>query len=92
MTQSPPIATTNIAIIGVGYMGHGIACNILKAGFALKFLDHPGNQPTDDVIAMGGQAETDAQAMGQWADVVLLCVTGTRKLKTSCTNRACLKP
>jgi 3-hydroxyisobutyrate dehydrogenase len=81
MTQSPSIATRNIAIIGVGYMGHGIARNILKAGFALKFLDHSGNQPTDDVIALGGQAETDVQALGQWADVVLLCVTGTPEVE-----------
>lgn len=71
----------NIAIIGVGYMGHGIALNILKGGFTLKFLDHPGNQPTDDLISMGGIAEKDVKALGQWADVVILCVTGSPQVE-----------
>lgn len=65
----------NIAIIGVGFMGHGIAYNVLKKGFNLKFLDHAGNQPTDDLVALGGSAESDVQALGVWADVVILCVT-----------------
>lgn len=73
--------TQKIAIIGVGYMGHGIASNILKKGFTLKFFDHPGNQPTDDLVAMGGRAEKDVKALGQWADVVILCVTGSPQVE-----------
>ncbi|MCD8505475.1 MAG: NAD(P)-dependent oxidoreductase [Burkholderiaceae bacterium] len=71
----------NIAIIGVGYMGHGIAYNILKNGFTLKFLDHPGNQPTDDLVSIGGSAESDVKALGLWADVVILCVTGSPQVE-----------
>ena len=70
-----------IAIIGVGYMGHGIATNIVKAGYALRFLDHPGNRPTDDLMAMSAEAQKDVRALGQWADVVILCVTGSPQVE-----------
>jgi 3-hydroxyisobutyrate dehydrogenase len=70
-----------IALIGVGYMGHGIALNILKAGYALKFLDHAGNQPTADLLTLGASCETDVKALGQWADVVILCVTGSPEVE-----------
>ena len=37
----------NIGMIGIGLMGHGIACNILKnSRYHLTFLTHAGNQPT----------------------------------------------
>ena len=40
----------HVGIIGVGLMGHGIARNVLsKGGFDLSFLDHPGNQPVDEL-------------------------------------------
>ena len=42
-----------VGIIGVGLMGHGIALNVLKGGFPLVMMDHPGNQPVEDLIGMG---------------------------------------
>ena len=42
-----------VGIIGVGLMGHGIALNVLKGGFSLLMLDHPGNQPINDLVEMG---------------------------------------
>lgn len=75
------VTTQKVALIGVGYMGHGIAYNILKNGYQLKFLDHPGNQPTDDLLASGGFAEPDVKALGQWADVIILCVTGSPQVE-----------
>lgn len=62
-------------------MGHGIALNILKGGYELKFQDHSGNQPTADLQAMGASAMTDIQSLGHWADVVILCVTGSPQVE-----------
>ena len=42
-----------IGLIGVGMMGHGIASNIVKHGYPLAVLEHPGNQPLDALIAAG---------------------------------------
>ena len=57
----------NVGIIGVGLMGHGIARNVLIRGrFPLVFLDHPGNQPVDDLVGeeepVGGERRLRAPA------------------------------
>jgi len=70
-----------IAIIGAGMMGHGIALNILKAGYRLRFFEHEGNQPVDDLLALGAQTESEMAALGQWADYIILCVTGTPEVQ-----------
>jgi 3-hydroxyisobutyrate dehydrogenase-like beta-hydroxyacid dehydrogenase len=42
-----------IGMVGIGLMGHGIASNLLKHGYALAVLEHPGNQPLDALKAAG---------------------------------------
>lgn len=70
-----------VGVIGVGMMGHGIALNILKKGYPLIFLDHQGNQPTDDLITLGAQARPTIATLANDADVVILCVTGTPQVE-----------
>ncbi|MEN3367400.1 MAG: hypothetical protein V7606_4674, partial [Burkholderiales bacterium] len=36
-----------IGMIGIGLMGHGIASNIVKHGYPMVLLEHPGNHPVD---------------------------------------------
>lgn len=74
-------STSKIAIIGVGLMGHGIALNVCKAGFELRFLSHPGNQPVSDLIEMGAVAVDHVKDLGAWADVTILCVTGSPQVE-----------
>lgn len=70
-----------IGIIGVGLMGHGIAANIVKHGYPLVLLDHPGNQPVDDITSKGAtKAATPAEIAAQ-ANVIILCVTGTPQVE-----------
>lgn len=40
--------TPRIGMIGLGLMGLGIATNIVKKGYALTAMVHPGNQPLAD--------------------------------------------
>ena len=72
----------DIGIIGVGLMGQGIARNLIrKGGFPLSFLDHPGNQPTDEIVGLGARAcETPADVAAA-SDVVVLCVTGSAQVE-----------
>ena len=51
-------AKAQVGLIGVGLMGHGIASNILKHGYPLRFLSHAGNQPVDDLVAGGAVARS----------------------------------
>jgi len=79
----------HVGIIGVGLMGHGIARNVLKrGGFTLSFLDHPGNQPTEEIVALGGHARTTAAEVAAEADMVILCVTGSPQVEAIVTGEA----
>lgn len=70
-----------IGVIGVGMMGHGIATNIAKHGYALSLLEHAGNQPIDALRAAGATSTPDAAELAASVDVLLLCVTGTPQVE-----------
>ncbi|MDN3556196.1 NAD(P)-dependent oxidoreductase [Halomonas maura] len=73
--------TMRVGLIGVGLMGHGIARNILTAGYRLCFLDHPGNQPVDDLLAAGAERKNQGREVAEASDVVILCVTGSPQVE-----------
>ena len=86
-----------VGIIGVGLMGHGIARNVLGRGkFELSFLDHPGNQPVDEILELGGTACATPAELAAQSDVVILCVTGSPQVEAILTGEngviSALKP
>jgi 3-hydroxyisobutyrate dehydrogenase-like beta-hydroxyacid dehydrogenase len=70
-----------VGFIGIGLMGHGMARNLAKDGFPLTFLDHPGNQPVDDLRSLGAESAGSAAAVTQCSDVVFICVTGSPQVR-----------
>lgn len=75
-----------VGIIGVGLMGHGIALNVLKSGFTLIMMNHPGNQPVDDLIEMGAQRRDSPATVAADSDLVILCVTGSPQVEAVLTG------
>lgn len=73
--------TTEIGMVGVGLMGHGIASNIVKHDYPLTFLDHPGNQPAGDLLRAGAKHAPTLAKIAAAADVIILCVTGTPEVE-----------
>ncbi|QNP59048.1 NAD(P)-dependent oxidoreductase [Paenacidovorax monticola] len=71
---------STIGMIGIGLMGHGIARNVAKH-YPLVVLDHPGNQPLDELQAAGARVMARARDVAAAADVVILCVTGTPQVE-----------
>lgn len=72
----------HVGIIGVGLMGHGIARNVLgRGGFPLSFLDHPGNQPVDEITGMGATPCATPAEVAAVSDVIILCVTGSPQVE-----------
>lgn len=70
-----------VGIVGVGLMGHGIASSLLRAGHQVSFLEHPGNQPVEDLLAAGATALSTGSEVANSADVVILCVTGSPQVE-----------
>lgn len=70
-----------IGMIGLGLMGLGIATNIVKKGFVLTAMDHPGNQPLGELMAAGATTAPTAQAVAQASDIVILCVNGSAQVE-----------
>lgn len=70
-----------IGLIGVGRMGHGIAGCLLRHGFELTLLEHPGNQPLDALLAAGASTARSPADVARGADAVILCVTGSPEVE-----------
>src|SRR4051794_17575013 len=73
--------STSVGLIGVGLMGQGIAKNLLKHGFPLTLLDHPGNQPTDQLTAGGAHLVDSPAAVAARTEVIILVVTGAPEVE-----------
>jgi len=73
--------TTQVGVVGVGLMGHGIASNIAKHGYPLSLLEHPGNQPIDQLKAAGARTYVRGSELAAAVDVLILCVTGTPQVE-----------
>ncbi|PIL19575.1 2-hydroxy-3-oxopropionate reductase [Puniceibacterium antarcticum] len=77
----------HVGIIGIGLMGHGIARSVLiRGGFAVSFLDHPGNQPVDEITGLGARPCTTPAEVAAASDVVILCVTGSPQVEAIVTG------
>lgn len=72
---------SKIGVIGVGLMGHGIARNILKKDYGLTVMEHPGNQPLDELLAGGAATRPTAAEVARESEVVILCVTGSAEVE-----------
>jgi hypothetical protein len=64
-----------IGFIGVGYMGHGMAKNLIAKGFPLSIMGNRNRKPVDDLVAMGATEMSTPAAVAQASDIVFLCVT-----------------
>ena len=73
--------TLPVGLVGVGLMGHGIALNIARRGYALTVLEHPGNQPLDELRVLGVDTAESVQALVRRVKVLILCVTGSPEVE-----------
>lgn len=80
MSETP--AKLRIGFIGLGFMGHGMAKNIVDKGYALTVLGRSKRQPVDDLIGRGAVEVKSAKEVAARSDVIFLCVTGSREVET----------
>ena len=70
-----------IGFIGVGFMGHGMAGNLLEKGYALTLMGHRNRAPVDDLVGRGAREAKTPEEIARESDIVLLCVTGSAEVE-----------
>lgn len=73
--------TDHIGFIGLGFMGHGMATNILKKGFRLSVMANRRREAVDDLVGRGAGEVRTPRAMAEACDIVVLCVTGSPQVE-----------
>jgi 3-hydroxyisobutyrate dehydrogenase-like beta-hydroxyacid dehydrogenase len=86
MTNAP-----RIGFIGLGFMGHGMAANILKRGFPLSVMAHRKREAVEDLVRRGAKEVASSAEMAGESDIVILCVTGAKEVEEVVSGRAGLR-
>ncbi len=68
-------AKDRIGFIGVGYMGHGMAKNLLEKGFPLTIMGNRNRTPVDALVAKGAVEVKTPAEVARASDIIFLCVT-----------------
>ncbi|MFZ3582801.1 NAD(P)-dependent oxidoreductase [Loktanella sp. DJP18] len=63
-----------IGFIGVGYMGHGMAKNLVQKGYPLLVKGNRNRTPIDSLTGMGAVEVATAREMAQVCDIIHLCL------------------
>ena len=66
-----------IGFVGVGLMGHGMAGNLLKAGYDLAVIAHSNRVPVDDLVEKGAREVMSFAEMARATDCIFMCVSNS---------------
>ena len=70
-----------IGFIGVGYMGHGMAANILKGGYPLQVMGRRNRAPVEDLVGKGATEAASARELAEACDIVHLCLSNSAQVE-----------
>ena len=70
-----------IGFIGLGYMGHGMAKNILQNGYTLHVRGNRNRAPVDSLVGMGAKEAASAAAMAADCDIIHLCLSNSPQVE-----------
>ena len=70
-----------IGFIGVGYMGHGMAKNIVENGYPLTVIAHRKREAVEDLKSRGATEVMSVKELTQISDIIHLCVTGSTEVE-----------
>jgi 3-hydroxyisobutyrate dehydrogenase-like beta-hydroxyacid dehydrogenase len=70
-----------IGFIGLGFMGHGMAKNIVEKGYPLTVMGHRNRAPIEDVVRRGAKEARTPREVAEASTIVFLCVTGSPQVE-----------
>jgi hypothetical protein len=73
--------TERVGFAGLGFMGHGMAHNILTKGYPLSVLAYRKREAVEDLVAKGATEVGSAAALAEASDVIVLCLTASPQVE-----------
>ena len=70
-----------IGFIGAGLMGHGIAKNLLAAGYPVYVLAHRNRAPVEDLLSKGAKEAKTLADMARNTTVIHICAPGSPEVE-----------
>lgn len=70
-----------VGFIGLGYMGHGMAKNLVEKGFALHALPNRRRDAVEDLVGRGAVEAASVAEIGKACDTVVLCLPGSPEVE-----------
>lgn len=70
-----------IGFVGVGLMGHGMATNLLKAGFPLTVIAHRNRTPIEDLKTKGAKEAPNLSELATASSVIHICAPGSPQVE-----------
>lgn len=71
----------SIGFIGVGFMGQGMARNLVDKGFPLTVMGHRNRKPVEELVAAGAVEAKTGKELAARSDIIFLCVTGSAQVE-----------
>ena len=68
---------TKIGFIGAGYIGYGMALNLIN-NYDLTVFAHKNRKPIDDLVQKGAKEVANLEELAILSNVIIMCVTNTR--------------
>lgn len=75
------MALETIGFVGVGLMGHGMAKNLLDAGYPVVVVAHTNRAPVEDLVALGAKEATDLPGLAAACSVIHICAPGSPQVE-----------
>ena len=72
-----------IGFIGLGFMGHGMAKNIVEKGYPLTVMGHRKREAVDDLVRRGAKEARTPREVAEASTIVFLCVTGSPQVEAA---------
>ena len=76
-----------IGFVGIGFMGHGMAKNILEKGYYLKFKANIKRNAAEDLISRGAIEEKSIKDLCDDIDVLQLCLSSSDQVEDILINK-----
>jgi 3-hydroxyisobutyrate dehydrogenase-like beta-hydroxyacid dehydrogenase len=70
-----------IGFIGLGFMGHGMAKNIVTKGYELWVRGRSNRTPIDSLVALGAREAASPREMAGTCDIIHICLSNSPQIE-----------